>query len=95
MEASTHTRSNLLHRGALAGAQRPPWTDETRLRAHCTSCSACITACPEAILIGGPAGTPVVDFARGACSFCGACADACEVVEFDIGFQDSGCGHHA
>lgn len=28
-------------------------------------------------MVSGPAGTPQIDFHLGACTFCGACADAC------------------
>lgn len=56
---------------------RPPWTDEASVRQACTSCGDCLRACPEAILIPGPAGTPVVDVSDGACTFCAACVDAC------------------
>jgi len=62
--------------------QRPPWTTEARIREHCTSCKACIAVCPGAILFEGPAGTPKLDFGAGACTFCGACADACEETVF-------------
>ena len=58
--------------------QRPPWTDEAAVRAHCTSCRACIEACPEDILFDGPAGTPLLDFKSGACTFCGSCATVCK-----------------
>ena len=67
-------------RGAFLGRKtqlRPPWTDEARVRAHCTSCGDCIRACPEAIIVSGPARTPVVDFSVGGCTFCGDCAKAC------------------
>ncbi|WP_425038635.1 ferredoxin-type protein NapF [Primorskyibacter sp. S187A] len=57
--------------------QRPPWSNEASIRAECTSCGDCLRACPEAILIPGPARTPSVDFSRGECTFCGACAEAC------------------
>ena len=59
------------------GALRPPWTNEATVRNNCVSCGACIRACPEAILIEGPARTPVVNFHQGECTFCAACADAC------------------
>lgn len=68
--------------GWRKGAQRPPWTDEAAVRNNCTSCGACISACPEKILLVGPAGTPALDFNRGACTFCGACAEACEDAVF-------------
>lgn len=63
-----------LRRGAVL---RPPWSDEASIRAACTSCGACLTACPEAILIEGPARTPVVSFAETGCTFCGDCAASC------------------
>lgn len=56
---------------------RPPWTNEPAVRKSCTSCGDCLRACPEAILVAGPAGTPIVNFAQGECTFCGACAQAC------------------
>ena len=61
---------------------RPPWTNEARIREHCTSCGDCIRACPEAILIAGRAGTPVVSFEAGSCIFCGECARACDEAVF-------------
>lgn len=69
---------------ARDGAQRPPWSTESRIRDACTSCKKCIDACPEAILRAGPAGTPVVDFLTGACTFCAACAEACPEPVFDL-----------
>ena len=69
---------------ARDGGLRPPWSTEARIRAHCTSCNACITSCPEGILRGGPGGTPVVDFSLNACTFCGACAEACPEAVFDL-----------
>ncbi len=72
-------RGNLF---ARTSPQRPPWTDETRIRANCTSCGDCIRVCPEAILISGPARTPAVDFSLGACTFCGDCAAACQADVF-------------
>lgn len=39
-------------------------------------------ACPEAILIPGRAGTPVVSFDAGSCTFCGECARACDEAVF-------------
>lgn len=58
---------------------RPPWAlVEDRFVETCTRCSDCIRACPESILTAGGGGFPIVDFERGACTFCGACLDACD-----------------
>lgn len=57
---------------------RPPWSTERQIRDLCTACGDCIRACPEAILIAGPAGTPCIDFTVGNCTFCGDCARACD-----------------
>lgn len=72
------TRRQFLRTGNKGEVQRPPWTDEERVKESCTSCGACISACPEAILIAGPAKTPIVDFSLGACSFCQNCVSACD-----------------
>lgn len=36
-----------------------------------------MNACPEGILKRARGGAPVLDFARGACTFCGFCVAAC------------------
>lgn len=77
MRAQPTSRRSLLSGRGKDAPMRPPWTDEARIRAHCTSCGDCIAACPEAILIEGPARTPAVSFRESGCTFCGACADAC------------------
>lgn len=71
-------------RFARDGSVRPPWSSEIRIRASCTSCGDCIAACPQAILLAGPAGTPVIEFALGACTFCQACAESCPEPVFDL-----------
>lgn len=77
-------RRNFL-RGRLtpsAPAVRPPWSREASLDT-CTTCGACIAACPQHILITDPDGLPAVDFAAGECTFCGLCAEACAETVFD------------
>lgn len=64
-------------RAERSHGQPPPWTDADRLATACTQCDACITACPEAILVCDGNGFPSVDFDRGECTFCTACASAC------------------
>lgn len=87
MELTDDTRLQPIasaNRRARNGAFRPPWSTEMRIRHACTSCADCIRSCPEAILVAGPAGTPVVDFSLGACTFCEACAVACKEDVFDL-----------
>ena len=58
--------------------QRPPWAlaEEAFLDA-CTRCSACVPVCPTRIIVI-VRGYPEVDFKRGECTFCTACAVACK-----------------
>ncbi|EBJ2597201.1 ferredoxin-type protein NapF [Salmonella enterica] len=76
---------DLSRRSMLIGSWRnasngilPPWARETTyFLAHCLRCDACIQACEADILQRGTGGYPSVDFKRGECSFCYACAQAC------------------
>lgn len=77
-------RSNQTHDSLLTEAVRPPWTDEAAIQQRCTGCGDCVSACPEAILIGGRDGGPIVSFDGGECTFCGACADSCQESVFDM-----------
>ena len=58
--------------------QRPPWAlaEEGFLDA-CSRCGDCIPVCPTRIIVV-VRGYPEVDFKRGECTFCGACALACK-----------------
>lgn len=57
---------------------RPPWAPgEADFLARCTRCGECMPACPTVVIVPGDGGYPVVDFSRGECTFCGACADRC------------------
>lgn len=56
----------------------PPWALADQVfRSKCDHCRACLDRCENKILIADNAGCPVVDFSRGACSFCGACVQSC------------------
>ena len=66
-------------------ALRPPSAqDETHVHATCLKCNRCISACPQSCLRPGSLEdgilnwhTPIMDFHRGLCDFCGKCAAAC------------------
>ena len=57
--------------------QRPPWAlaEEPFLDA-CSRCGDCLPVCPTHIIVI-VRGYPEIDFKRGECTFCGACAAAC------------------
>lgn len=64
---------------ALKPAPRPPWALlEADFIQRCTRCDACLTACPEGILVRGDGGFPEVKFEQRGCSECGACVAACQ-----------------
>jgi len=60
---------------------RPPWA--WQLDENCTACGDCIPACPENIIAIGKGDLPEIDFGKGECTFCDACADACAEPVFD------------
>jgi len=62
---------------------RPPWSSARSIAAYCTHCGDCIAACPQRILVADGDGAPALDFSRGGCTFCGACADSCRASVFD------------
>lgn len=69
-------------RGDVTGesdALRPPWGGEPSVfYDRCTRCDACVTACPEKIIIRSSSGYPVLNFKAGGCTFCGECVAHCE-----------------
>lgn len=64
---------------------RPPGAqDSSRFFATCLKCNRCETACPKRCLRMGLLEdgllnwrTPIIDFHRGYCDFCGVCEDVC------------------
>ncbi|SCZ52450.1 ferredoxin-type protein NapF [Thiohalomonas denitrificans] len=76
----TISRAQFL-RGDFSGAKRPirpPGSvDEAIFVSRCSGCGDCISACETGALIRGRGGFPALDFSRGECIFCSACADAC------------------
>ncbi len=58
--------------------QRPPWALAEDLFINaCSRCGDCVAPCPTRIIVI-VRGFPEVDFKRGECTFCGACAEACK-----------------
>ncbi len=58
--------------------QRPPWALAEALFINaCSRCGDCVPVCPTRIIVI-VRGFPEVDFKRGECTFCGACAAACK-----------------
>jgi len=58
--------------------QRPPWAlAEGAFLDACSRCGDCTPVCPTRIIVV-VRGYPEVDFSRGECTFCGACAKACK-----------------
>lgn len=57
---------------------RPPWAvSAEQFQRNCTRCDACISVCPENMLIKGENGYPETDFDLGQCSFCQKCVTHC------------------
>jgi len=60
---------------------RPPYgKDESTFQSECPSCEtkACVASCDEKIIVIQEDGTPTLDFSKNGCTFCDACADACD-----------------
>ncbi|MGY0634775.1 ferredoxin-type protein NapF [Luteimonas sp. A478] len=83
----SHSRRALLRGQLHAEAPlRPPWAlPEAAFTDVCTACHACLTACPESVLVRGPGGYPVFSPQRGECTFCGDCETACKPRALDRG----------
>ena len=61
---------------------RPPYSSDLSLfHRLCPDCTdkACAKACEEEIIHIDEEGTPNIDFAKRGCTFCEACADACNM----------------
>ncbi len=82
--------------GRDRGFLRPPGAqDEAHFRASCLKCNRCETACPRHCLRTGVLEdgilnwrTPIMDFRRGLCDFCGICEDVCPAGSI-VGARDS------
>lgn len=63
-----------------------PWSIAPKhFRELCNGCGICLTACENNIITKDKAGYPLLDFSRGSCSFCGACARKCpqDALQYD------------
>ena len=71
-------------------AIRPPWhCEELLFTENCSQCNQCIDACPAKIIQQHKNGFPVINFSKGECTFCGACAEQCPTpaLNFDTSHQ--------
>ncbi len=60
---------------------RPPYgLEESLFQNECVSCEskACVASCEEEIILIRADGTPMLNFSKKGCTFCEACAEACE-----------------
>ena len=68
-------------RGNVTGrntALRPPWAmAENEFVSRCDQCAECIAACPSQLIEADNHGFPRINFLKGECDFCTACARAC------------------
>jgi ferredoxin-type protein NapF len=73
------SRRNFLRgRGKSRPSVRPPWAvEESQFLQGCTRCDKCIKICPEAIIVRGDGGFPIVRFDLGECTFCEKCIQSC------------------
>ncbi|MBD3823228.1 MAG: 4Fe-4S binding protein [Epsilonproteobacteria bacterium] len=59
---------------------RPPYFSDTSDWNECRECSApCLSACEEKIIILDAHHSPILDLSKSGCTYCDACALACEV----------------
>lgn len=80
-------RRFLTGRTAAPPPVRPPWSRASTIEGICTGCGACVTHCPQGIVLLDPDGLPAIDFRNGECTFCGECVKACAEPVFDRELQ--------
>ena len=57
---------------------RPPGSGRESDFSACVACDApCVTKCGENIIFLDEGHTPVIDFSKGGCTYCGECITAC------------------
>ena len=66
---------------------RPPYAlSESLFQSRCPECvdHACVGACEESILLIAADGTPILNPTQRGCTFCEACAEACQEGVLDL-----------
>jgi ferredoxin-type protein NapF len=79
MALAVISRSSFL-RGQFKVADKPlfpPWSGASTFADLCDGYGLCVDACPEGIIRIGGGGLAIVDFSRGACTFCADCVAHC------------------
>jgi ferredoxin-type protein NapF len=69
---------------------RPPYgLDESLFQERCSECEtkACAPVCEEQIIVIRADGTPMLNFTKKGCTFCEACALACEAEVLSLGYS--------
>jgi ferredoxin-type protein NapF len=78
-----NTARRAFFRGSAAGIKhKVPWAVDAFVDL-CSRCGDCVRVCEERVLVPGDGGFPTVDFTRGGCTFCGACAGVCRAGAID------------
>ncbi|CZF79113.1 NAD(P)H-quinone oxidoreductase subunit I, chloroplastic [Grimontia celer] len=71
-------RRFFLRSAAKAKVQPLPWiADRDNFTDQCTRCGECHLVCEEQVIVNGDGGFPSIDFSKGECTFCYACAEQC------------------
>ena len=74
---------DLVKRALLKGNKKNqtqflPWLkDPDNFIEDCTQCQKCLSVCETNIIVLGEGGFPTIDFQKGECTFCYACATTC------------------
>jgi ferredoxin-type protein NapF len=77
-------RRKFFSRGTPTEQQLLPWVSSSEVfYDQCSRCDVCKNACETNIITKGDGGFPTIDFTKGECTFCYACAQSCPENLFD------------